>query len=74
MEELTEVITAVQCHPSQCNTFAYSSSRGVINVCDTRSSAICSSAAKAYIHHVAKNGLVRNAFIADIVNSISDIR
>eukprot|EP01036_Dinobryon_divergens_P027039 gene27039-35748_t len=74
MEELTEVITAVQCHPSQGNTFAYSSSRGVIKVCDTRSSAICSSASKSYVHHTAKNGLVRNSFIADIVNSISDIR
>ncbi len=30
MEELTEVITAAEFHPLQCNTFVYSSSKGTI--------------------------------------------
>lgn len=41
MEELTEVITAAEFHPYQCNTFVYSSSKGTIRLCDMRSSALC---------------------------------
>ncbi|KAJ7395003.1 hypothetical protein BTVI_159031 [Pitangus sulphuratus] len=41
MEELTEVITAAEFHPQQCNVFVYSSSKGTIRLCDMRSSALC---------------------------------
>jgi serine/threonine-protein phosphatase 2A regulatory subunit B len=41
MEELTEVITAAEFHPTQCNLFAYSSSKGTIKLCDMRMSALC---------------------------------
>lgn len=41
MEELTEVITAAEFHPHQCNTFVYSSSKGTIRLCDMRASALC---------------------------------
>lgn len=41
MEELTEVITAAEFHPHQCNTFVYSSSKGTIRLCDMRTSALC---------------------------------
>lgn len=41
MEELTEVITAAEFHPHQCNTFVYSSSKGTIRMCDMRASALC---------------------------------
>lgn len=41
MEELTEVITAAEFHPHQCNVFVYSSSKGTIRLCDMRSSALC---------------------------------
>lgn len=41
MEELTEVITAAEFHPHQCNTFVYSSSKGTIRLCDMRVSALC---------------------------------
>ncbi len=41
MEELTEVITAAECHPHQCNVFVYSSSKGTIRLCDTRAAALC---------------------------------
>lgn len=41
MEELTEVITAAEFHPHQCNTFVYSSSKGIIRLCDMRESALC---------------------------------
>ena len=41
MEELTEVITAAEFHPQQCQTFAYSSSKGSIRLCDMRQAALC---------------------------------
>ena len=41
MEELTEVITAAECHPHQCNVFVYSSSKGTIRLCDMRAAALC---------------------------------
>ena len=41
MEELTEVITAAEFHPSHCNIFAYSSSKGTIKLSDMRTNALC---------------------------------
>lgn len=41
MEELTEVITAAEFHPSHCNLFMYSSSKGTIKLADMRESALC---------------------------------
>lgn len=49
MEELTEVITAAEFHPYQCNTFVYSSSKGTIRLCDMRSSALCDKHSKREI-------------------------
>ena len=46
MEELTEVITAAQFHPVNCNEFIYSSSKGTIRLCDMREKALCDDHAK----------------------------
>lgn len=46
MEELTEVITAAEFHPSHCNQFMYSSSKGTIKLADMRESALCDQHAK----------------------------
>lgn len=46
MEDLTEVITAAEFHPNQCNTFVYSSSKGTIRLCDMRAAALCDKHAK----------------------------
>ncbi len=72
MEELTEVITAVQFHPQHCHTLVYSSSRGAIKVCDTRASALCSGYAKVYCEPLASGA--NKSFISDILNSISDVK
>lgn len=72
MEELTEVITSVQCHPQHCNIMAYSSSRGAIKLCDTRVSAMCNSYSKVYSDQSASSA--SKSFITDILNSISDIK
>lgn len=41
MEELTEVITAAEFHPDNCNILVYSSSKGSIRMCDMRTHALC---------------------------------
>lgn len=41
MEELTEVITAAEFHPSHSHEFVYSISKGSIRLCDMRASALC---------------------------------
>lgn len=46
MEELTEVITAAEFHPINCNQFVYSSSKGTIKLADMRDSALCDQHAK----------------------------
>lgn len=46
MEELTEVITATQFHPSSCHEFIYSSSKGTVRLCDMREKALCDQHAK----------------------------
>ena len=47
MEELTEVITAAEFHPTQCNVFMYSSSKSNIKLADMRDSALCDRHAKS---------------------------
>lgn len=51
MEELTEVITAAEFHPLQCNLFMYSSSKGTIKMADMRESALCDQRAKGKYTH-----------------------
>ena len=48
MEDLTEVITACEFHPSQCHTFAFSNSRGAIKLGDMRRSSLCDAHAKVF--------------------------
>jgi len=47
MEELTEVITAAEFHPTACNWFMYSSSKGTIKLADMRESALCDQHSKS---------------------------
>lgn len=49
MEELTEVITAAEFHPRECNLFVYSSSKGILRLCDMRQSALCDQHAKSNV-------------------------
>ena len=48
MDELTEVITSAEFHPSHCNMLAYSSSKGTIRLIDMRQSALCDRCSKVY--------------------------
>lgn len=71
MEELTEVITSAEFHPSHCNIFAYSSSKGTIRLIDMRQSALCDRHSKLFEEQEAPGS---RSFFTEIIASISDIK
>ncbi|XXG49199.1 hypothetical protein AAC387_Pa02g3447 [Persea americana] len=71
MEDLTEVITSAEFHPTHCNTLAYSSSKGTIRLIDMRQSALCDTHAKLFEEHEAPGS---RSFFTEIIASISDIK
>lgn len=52
MEELTEVITAAEFHPTSCNWFMYASSKGTIKLADMRQRALCDEHSKRMLSFV----------------------
>lgn len=68
IEELTEVITSACFHPSQCNILMHSSSRGILNVVDTRQAALCD---KPTISLEDQSDGPKS-FFSEIISSISD--
>ncbi|BFZ53632.1 protein phosphatase 2A regulatory subunit cdc55 [Savitreella phatthalungensis] len=71
MEELTEVITAAEFHPTHCNQLIYSSSKGTIKLADMRESALCDVHAKMFEE---EEDVVNKSFFSEIISSISDVR
>ncbi|EAL65440.1 protein phosphatase 2A regulatory subunit [Dictyostelium discoideum AX4] len=71
MEDLTEVITSAEFHPTSCNIFMYSSSKGTIKLGDLRSSALCDNHAKVFEEYEDPSN---KSFFSEIISSISDIK
>ncbi|CAO3634562.1 unnamed protein product [Mucor fragilis] len=71
MEELTEVITAAEFHPQQCNLLMYSSSKGTVKLADMRESALCDQNAKVFEAFEDPNN---RSFFSEIISSISDVQ
>lgn len=71
MEELTEVITAADFHPSHCNIMMYSTSRGAIKLGDMRQAALCDTYCKLYEEPEDPEA---RSFFSEIIASISDIK
>jgi len=71
MEELTEVITAAEFHPSSCNLFCYSSSKGTVKLADMRDSALCDKHAKLYEEEEDPSN---KSFFSEIISSVSDVK
>lgn len=71
MEDLTEVITSAEFHPTHCNTLAYSSSKGSIRLIDLRQSALCDSHSKLFEEQEPPGS---RSFFTEIIASISDIK
>lgn len=70
MEELQEVITCAEFHPVQCNEFIYSTTKGIIRVCDLRASAICDRNAKEFVD--PNKGTID--FFSELVSTISEVK
>ncbi|KUF77197.1 phosphatase PP2A regulatory subunit B protein [Phytophthora nicotianae] len=71
MEELTEVITAADFHPTHCNTMMYSTSRGAIKLGDMRQSALCDAYSQVFEEQEDPEA---RSFFSEIIASISDIK
>ncbi len=71
LEELTEVITCANFHPSQCNIMLYGSSRGSIRLADLRDSALCDQHSKVFAAEDEPNS---KNFFTEITNSVSDVK
>ncbi|KAL6888219.1 hypothetical protein ACP4OV_009245 [Aristida adscensionis] len=71
MEDLTEVITCAEFHPTHCNTLAYSSSEGSIRLIDLRQSALCDNHSKLFEEHEAPGS---RSLFTKIIASVSDIK
>lgn len=71
MEELTEVITAAEFHPVECNLLVYSSSKGTIRLCDMRSAALCDRHSKLFEE---PEDSTNRSFFSEIISSISDVK
>eukprot|EP00108_Taenia_solium_P011880 TsM_001022700 transcript=TsM_001022700 gene=TsM_001022700 len=71
MEELNEVITCSRFHPELCYMFGYSTSRGVVRLCDMRARALCDN----HVLVLDDPSLSQNrGFFCDIISSLSDFR
>ncbi|KAF3515664.1 hypothetical protein DY000_02059962 [Brassica cretica] len=71
MEDLSEVITSAEFHPTHCNMLAYSSSKGSIRLLDLRQSALCDSHSKLFEEPEAAGP---KSFFTEIIASVSDIK
>lgn len=71
MDDLSEVITAAEFHPSHCNVFIYGSSKGCVRMGDMREAALCDSHAKNYQVRPEAEG---KSFFSEIIASVSDIK
>ncbi|KAL8223313.1 hypothetical protein R6Q57_018788 [Mikania cordata] len=71
MEDLTEVITSAEFHPTHCSTLAYSSSKGSIRLIDLRQSALCDEHSKLFEEQEVPGS---RSFFTEIIASISDIK
>ncbi|GFP86110.1 serine/threonine protein phosphatase 2a 55 kDa regulatory subunit b beta isoform [Phtheirospermum japonicum] len=72
MEDLTEVITSAEFHPTHCNTLAYSSSKGSIRLIDLRQSALCDSHSKITVFFDFDLPVLQKNFDVPFVNSFEE--
>ena len=72
MEDLTEVITSCQFHPSHCHMMIHSSSKGSIKLGDLRARALVDTQSKVLQQSVEVGS--DKSFFSEIIASISDAR
>eukprot|EP00792_Barthelona_sp_PAP020_P005708 TRINITY_DN2763_c0_g1_i3.p1 TRINITY_DN2763_c0_g1~~TRINITY_DN2763_c0_g1_i3.p1 ORF type:complete len:422 (+),score=91.33 TRINITY_DN2763_c0_g1_i3:44-1309(+) len=73
VEECTEIVVKSRFHPTDCNTFAYGSSRGILRIADMRTNVNCDAPAQMFY---SDNSVLQKKSngIKDSLNSIADFR
>uniref|UniRef100_A0A0D9VID2 polyribonucleotide nucleotidyltransferase n=1 Tax=Leersia perrieri TaxID=77586 RepID=A0A0D9VID2_9ORYZ len=72
MEDLVEVITSAEFHPSSCSLLAYGSSRGFVRLVDLRQSALCDRNVR--IFQDRENSIRPRTLFSEIISCISDVK
>lgn len=72
MQDLVEVITAADFHPTNCHEFLFSNSKGGIRLADLRAKALCDKNAKLFTS--PPDAESDKTFFADVTKSISDCK
>ncbi|ODM90552.1 Protein phosphatase PP2A 55 kDa regulatory subunit [Orchesella cincta] len=70
MEDLTEVITSASFHPTQCNVFGYSSSKGLTRMCDMRVAVVCDNKNSKVFQDVPDN----RGYFSEVITSIGSLQ
>jgi len=70
MEELNEVITGAEFHPTECHSFVYTSSAGILKMADMRQQALCDRTVRRFVDKKQTT----KSFFAEIINSTSDVK
>jgi serine/threonine-protein phosphatase 2A regulatory subunit B len=68
MNELSEVITATEFHPSEPHSFVWSSSKGLVYLADMRRKSLCDKAVRSF-----KDKEKTKSFFSEVTSSISDV-
>lgn len=72
MDDLTEVITVAEFHPTASHIFAHASSKGVLRLADMRCGALCDNHAKMFEDMSVPES--HRSFFSDIIGSINDVK
>ena len=73
MEELSEVITRAEYHPTHDSTLVYSSSKGLVRLCDLRESARCQRRTGRVFGQLSPAESDKS-FFSEVISSISDVK
>ncbi|CAN6279209.1 unnamed protein product [Urochloa humidicola] len=72
MEDLVEVITTAEFHPSSCSLLAYGSSSGLVRLVDLRRSALCDQSVRTFQNRGSR--AQPSTFFTEIISCITDLK
>ncbi|CAN6232470.1 unnamed protein product [Urochloa humidicola] len=72
MEDLVEVISTAEFHPSSCSLLAYGSSNGLVRLVDLRRSALCDQSVRTFQDRGSRPQ--PSTFFTEIISCITDLK
>eukprot|EP01010_Urceolus_cornutus_P002419 NODE_309_length_1814_cov_243.155807_g250_i0.p1 GENE.NODE_309_length_1814_cov_243.155807_g250_i0~~NODE_309_length_1814_cov_243.155807_g250_i0.p1 ORF type:complete len:512 (-),score=101.97 NODE_309_length_1814_cov_243.155807_g250_i0:173-1708(-) len=73
MDDLNETITTSTFHPSQCNLFCFSTSKGITHLCDLRCNVTCDNYAAEFDASASQPSDAVDPFYAALLNGVSNL-